>query len=258
MLSIIIPTLNEEYIVSDILECLKKQSFKDFEVILVDGNSNDKTKEIAKKYLKKLDLKVINSEIRNVGYQRNLGVNKSKYDTILFLDVDTSFSENFLEKSIKEFNDHNLKVAGCPLYPDSNNMIDKLFYFLFRNFMFIFYKYIGFNGCCIFVLKELHNKINGFDTSIKVGEDYDYSSRLKEYTKLNMLKNVKIKTSTRRFQKYGRLRTGLKVVAMGLYVLFVGKIRNDIFKYRFNDNLFYRSVNKKSPFKNQNNSKLYK
>ncbi len=50
MLSIIIPTLNEEKYLLGLLNSLKKQTYMDFEVIIADNNSKDRTKQIAKKH----------------------------------------------------------------------------------------------------------------------------------------------------------------------------------------------------------------
>lgn len=234
MLSIIIPVLNEGGFINQVLENLVSQSFKKFEVILVDGNSTDNSLKIIKSYLKKLDLRILNSKTRNVSYQRNLGAKNAKNERILFLDADCSFDNQFIEDSLQEISARKIEVSGARLYPDSNNLIDIIFYGGFRIFMVIFHSFIGLNGGCIFTLKELHNKIHGFDEEIKVGEDYDYTCRLKKYTKLKML-HTKIKTSTRRFHKNGRLRTGLKVVFMGFYILIFGKIKNNLFNYRFNE-----------------------
>ncbi len=234
MLSIVIPTLNEENYIHCLLECLSKQTFKNFEVIMVDADSDDNTVFNAKRFNKKLDLRIFKSDKRNVSFQRNLGLKMAKYDIVLFLDADTSFDDYFLEKALKEMREKNVNIAGCSVYPDSNNLIDLFFFAGFRIFIKFFYKYIGFNGCCIFTLKSLHNKINGFDDSIKVGEDFDYVRRLKKITKIYLLNSVKIKTSVRRFEKNGRLNTGIKILLIGFYNLFIGKITHDLFKYRFN------------------------
>ena len=50
MLSIIIPTYNEEYLLPKLLESIKKQNFTDYEIIVADNNSKDNTVKIARKY----------------------------------------------------------------------------------------------------------------------------------------------------------------------------------------------------------------
>jgi len=233
MLSIIIPSFNEEKYIGKLLECLKNQTFRDFEVLLVDS-SEDKTKEIAEKYRKILDLKIINSDKKNVSYQRNFGLKNAKNENLLFLDADTIFDEGFLENAVNEIKNRNIKIAGVLLYPCSSNILDKLFFSLFI-YLKALHKKIGLNGCCIFSLKSLHEKVKGFDEEILVSEDFDYTKRLRRFASINLLKSVSIKTSTRRFEKYGRLNTGIKIMLIGLYTLFFGKIKKDIFHYRLGD-----------------------
>ncbi len=234
MLSIVIPALNEEKYLPELLTCLKNQSYKDFEVIIVDGDSDDKTTEVVNQFKKFLKIRVINSKKRNVSFQRNLGLENSGQENILFLDADTKLDDYFIENSLKEIKSKNLKIAGARLYPDSKNYLDRLFFSLFRIYSALLHKYIGLNGCCIFTLKSLHKKINGFDESIKVGEDYDYTKRLGKFSEISLL-NTKIYTSVRRFEKKGRVRTGIKILLIGLYMNFVGVIKKDIFKYDFNE-----------------------
>ena len=234
MLSVIIPTLNEEKYLPILLNCLKNQRYKDFEVIIVDAHSNDKTKEVVKKFAD-LKVKVIDSEKRNVSYQRNLGVKNTENERILFLDADTRIQDDFLENALKEIEDNKIEIATCNIYPDSSHLIDKFFIFLFRIYLKSLYKIIGFNGCCLFTLKSLHNKVNGFDETIKVSEDFEYTKRLKKIAKLKLLKSTDVKISMRRFEKNGRLKTGLKILLIGIYIDFGGKIRNNFFNYKFNE-----------------------
>ena len=231
MLSIIIPALNEEKYLPNILNCLKNQTYKDFETIIVDAHSDDKTKEVAKSF-KQLKIKIINSEKRNVAYQRNLGVKNAKNERLLFLDADTKIPSDFLENSLKELNN---EIAACNIYPDSSHPVDIFFIWLFRIYLKALYKIIGFNGCSLFSLKSLHNKINGFDETIKVSEDFDYTKRIKKFAKLKLLKKPYVKISMRRFEKHGRLKTGLKILFIGIYIDSGGKIKNNFFNYKFNE-----------------------
>lgn len=95
--SIVIPALNEENYLPGLLEDLVKQSFSDFEVIVVDANSQDKTAVKAKEFSDKLDLKVINTPIRNVSVQRNMGAQAAQAEWILFMDADNHLPAHFLE-----------------------------------------------------------------------------------------------------------------------------------------------------------------
>src|SRR5579859_4713772 len=95
--SIVIPALNEEKDLPNLLEDLWKQSFQDFDAWVVDGNSEDKTAEIAKRF-QKIDPRfhLLKTPVRNVGHQRNLGAEKSKGNYILFFDADNLLPPNYL------------------------------------------------------------------------------------------------------------------------------------------------------------------
>lgn len=97
-ISIIIPAYNEEEEIGKCLESLDKQSFKDFEIIVVDDGSTDKTKEIVHKYK---NVKLIEGEHRGTAFSRNLGVEKSEGDILIFVDADMTFDKNYLKNLIK-------------------------------------------------------------------------------------------------------------------------------------------------------------
>ena len=90
MLSVIIPTYNEENYLGVLLECLKNQTFRDFEVIVADADSKDKTREIAKK----TDTKIVKGGRQAFG--RNNGAKSARGDILVFMDADLSFDNEFL------------------------------------------------------------------------------------------------------------------------------------------------------------------
>ena len=122
MISIIIPTFNEEKYLPKLLNCIKKQTYKNYEVIIADANSKDKTKAIAKKY----GCKTVKGGLPAVG--RNNGAKIAKDGILLFLDADVQFDKNFLENAVKEMKTRNLDAAGCYISPLSYNVIDKIFF----------------------------------------------------------------------------------------------------------------------------------
>jgi len=233
MLSIIIPTLNEEKYIGNLLECLKKQTFKDFEVMIIDGNSKDRTIQVINKNKKNLKLRIIDSKKRNISLQRNIGANKAKYNTLLFMDADNNLEKNFLEKLIKRFKASRSDIAGCLMKFDNSDFPYPLYCTIFNTYLRFmwFRKYI--NGCCIIIKKGLHKKIGGFNPRIKVSEDLDYSSRAAKYGKASLFTDILVTTSPRRFEREGLIIPAIKYVAIAFYIAFIGKITKNIFNYRF-------------------------
>lgn len=112
--SIIIPSLNEEKYLPLLLKDLSQQSFKNFEVIHVDANSEDKTREKAKQFLQKINLKIINVKKRGVGYQRNLGGKKAKGQYIIFMDADNRLPKNFLQDLYNQlYKNNQIDIFTC-------------------------------------------------------------------------------------------------------------------------------------------------
>ncbi|MFZ2970270.1 MAG: glycosyltransferase, partial [Minisyncoccia bacterium] len=177
ILSIVIPTKNEEKYLPKLLESIKMQTFSDYEIIVADNLSKDRTKEIAKKF----GCKVVRGGLP--GRARNLGAKVATGGIILFLDADTELkSRDFLEKAIYEFEERRLDI-GVPLIRLRGRDLDKL-YFDFWNkltklFQFSLTPFGG--GWCIFIKKEFHKKIKGFDEKITLGEDSDYVQRAVQY-----------------------------------------------------------------------------
>jgi glycosyltransferase involved in cell wall biosynthesis len=94
--SIIIPTYNQSSFLKKALDSVFNQTFKNFEIIVIDNHSNDKTSDIIKKYKKK----IIYKKIKNKGIlakSRNLGIKIAKGKWIAFLDSDDYWSHNKLD-----------------------------------------------------------------------------------------------------------------------------------------------------------------
>ncbi len=69
MLDIVIPTLNEEHYIGILLDCLDSQTNKNFNVYLSDGNSTDKTIEVAESFKGRLNINIVKCIKSGVAYQ---------------------------------------------------------------------------------------------------------------------------------------------------------------------------------------------
>lgn len=98
MISVIVPAYNAEDYIEECLQSLNIQTYKDFEVIVIDDGSNDKTKDVIKKYaLMDNRIRPYYNENHGVSYSRNFGLRRCNGEYITFVDSDDVVSETFLE-----------------------------------------------------------------------------------------------------------------------------------------------------------------
>jgi len=171
--SVIIPTLNEEQFIGDSLCSIRNQSFRDFEIIVVDGGSTDRTVEIAKEYADK----VVLAPGSKIGEARLIGVKEARGNIIVSTDADTIHPQNWLENLVRHFEDPEVVVVGGAIYPLNpsettlaytdglNTIANALHWFIGSNMAF---------------RKDVFEKAGGYPLLIK-GEDWSLSARLAKY-----------------------------------------------------------------------------
>ncbi|MDP2820934.1 MAG: glycosyltransferase [bacterium] len=232
LLSIVVPTLNEELYLPYLLASLSKQTFKNLEVIVADAGSKDKTREIAQKW----GAKIVNGGRPAKG--RNNGAKEARGDSILFLDSDVVLPDFFIEKLLYLYRKRNFNVASCFIDPISDKKIDEAIFGL-KNIYYTGMQVVKPQapGLCIFIEKHLHLKINGFDETIEMNEDWDYINRAGKFGKFDFLRELKIFESTRRFERDGYTKVLMQKILAGTYINLFGNIKRDnsLFSYCFGD-----------------------
>ncbi|MBU1922586.1 glycosyltransferase, partial [Patescibacteria group bacterium] len=170
--SIIIPSLNEEKYLPHLLSDLADQSFQDFEVIVVDGHSDDNTVKTAKTFSRRLSLKIVNSSRRHVCVQRNLGAKSAKADTFIFMDADNRLPPYFLQGIKYRLESSPADIATCWLQSDHDSTKDKNIS-LAINYAHELLK----NSKAPIMMESLvisshqaFHKIGGFDENVNLGE----------------------------------------------------------------------------------------
>lgn len=201
MISVVIPALNEENYLPLLLKSLKQQEGVDYEIIVADGYSSDRTRDIARSN----GCRIVRGGSASEG--RNAGARVAKGDSIFFFDADVIIPERrFLYDCIKEMNAQNLDIATCYCRGCDGPIIDRKLHDAYNILVKLAQRVypIG-HGYCIIVGKSLHKKTGGFDTGIKIAEDIDYVKRASKMGRFGMI-NGTVLVSTRRLQNDGRLR----------------------------------------------------
>lgn len=204
--SVIIPTLNEEQYLPKLLACLAAQTLRDFEVIVVDGKSEDKTKEKAEEFQKDFPLAFLEVDKRNVSFQRNTGAAYAKGNILIFLDADTQVDKDFILQLSAAFAKKNTHLLLPSITPDEKTRKAKMLISLVTSFIRAS-QYYGrplSTGGNFFVDKESFQKVGGFDEHIFISEDHDFIHRAyKKGIKAKIVKFPKVIVSMRRIQVEG-------------------------------------------------------
>ncbi len=203
--SIVIPAYNEEKYLRFTLLALKKQSFTDFEVIVVDNASTDNTAKVAKLF----GARVVREDRKGVSYARNAGAEAANGKVLIFIDADTTASTDLVKAYVDAFKEKVVAATG-PILPLEKT--GKLMEAEYKAVSVFFVKsaiklgrpsIIGSNFA---VLADSFKKAGGFDVKLKTYEDWDLSMRLKKLGKIVYVDDAVAKTSARRIMKWGVLK----------------------------------------------------
>lgn len=202
--SIIIPAFNEEKTVEKTLKALKNQTFKDFEIIVKDGGSTDRTVELAKKYADKI---VCKSDF-SAADARNQGADYAKGIFLVFVDADTELPRDTLERFAQLIQNKEIVGGSCRKIPQDGDLIDRMIYeFVNISTFFSYYLHIGgAHGNCMLIRKSVFNAIDGFNPKIKIAEEQELVRKARKFGKFAFLLDIGVFESARRIQAWGKLK----------------------------------------------------
>src|SRR3989344_6833368 len=120
-ISVVVITYNEEDNINNCLNSLINLDYdrKNYEILVVDS-SNDNTKSIVKEFKQ---VRLISSENKGYGIQRNLGIKNSKYNLIAFTDADCIVPKSWLKDLISEVKDYDC-LGGRIKDPEGTKLIE--------------------------------------------------------------------------------------------------------------------------------------
>jgi glycosyltransferase involved in cell wall biosynthesis len=221
-LSIVIPTKNEEKHLPKLLDTVKAQTFTDYEVIVADAHSTDRTREVAASF----GARVVEGGMPGPG--RNSGAVHATGEIIAFFDADVQLpSSRFLGDCIEEMDKKGLDVATCKVKPLSRRPVDRALHETYNAYAIATEKINPHApGFCILVRRHAHVGIKGFDEEVVFAEDHDYVQRAaKRVHRFGILRSHPIAVSVRRLDKEGRLGIALKYIFGELHMLTKGSMK---------------------------------
>lgn len=187
--SIIIPCYNIEKYISKTLESVLKQTFQNFEIVLIDDGSKDNTGKILDDYSKKdKRIKVIHKINEGVSQARNVGIENAVGEYVYFLDGDDLIENNLLEKANEVFKNNKVEIFSFGfnmIYENGeikrkyssekyNSQIIKS-----KEFLSLFFnKIIGQNMCSFIVKREVIQDKIFFTKGLERGEDLEFQIKM--------------------------------------------------------------------------------
>ncbi|MDQ3395810.1 MAG: TIGR04283 family arsenosugar biosynthesis glycosyltransferase [Bacteroidota bacterium] len=208
MVSVIIPTLNEEAIIAKTLLSVMSQKGA-FEVIVSDGGSSDNTMEIVKTFPQ---VKVTYSP-KGRALQMNAGAEIARGEHLLFLHADTLLLPSAILKIVDSLKNNNVIGGSFFLKFDSENYALK-FYSLFSKINHLLFTY---GDQAFFIKNEAFRVLNGFKDMV-IMEDVEIQQRLRKLGRFIKLDQAVI-TSGRRFLRRGVIYQQLQNIALVMLYL---------------------------------------
>lgn len=165
--SVIIPAFNSEKTIAATLESVKNQIHKNFEVIIINDGSTDKTADICRNFIEKHALphwQIINQSNRGVSFARDHGISLSKSDFLFFLDSDDTWEQQKISKTLHFMQEHDLDICGENLRSSRLKIKIKKIEILSKN---------PFVTSSVCLKKNIYIKNQGFKLDQKYSEDYN-------------------------------------------------------------------------------------
>ena len=183
LVSVILPTHNRVSLLKKAIDSVLLQTEQDFELVIVDDASTDKTSELLNEFIKTdARIKVIKNRVAmGGGSARNAGIFASKGKWVAFLDDDDEWFENKLSLQLKQINLSPAAVAcSCDYEHHYPFGLIKKFVLPERVTLNELYygNLLGGASMCL-CSRNVLEAIKGFDTKLKSGQDWDLWVRLR-------------------------------------------------------------------------------
>lgn len=207
MISVIVPTYNEEASIEECLKSLCSQTIprNEYEIIVVDGNSKDRTREIAKAYADEVFIQTS----KKVGGARNDGVLRARGEIVATTDADCFIPPDWLSKIRKDFEKHDIVQLYGTVYPKEGGIKNRLSLIGANMFSMIGY-YTGSLyytlGCNTAFDKKAFIDAGMYRT-IDAGDDLEIAKRMLKLGRVKLDTSLKVGFSMRRYQQFGTLKS---------------------------------------------------
>lgn len=194
LVSIIMPVYNRVNIIPTAIYSVLQQTYKNFELIIIDDGSTDDTVNQIK-FFDDDRIKVLqNKEQKGVSYSRNKGLAHSKGKYIMYLDSDNDWDERYIQATVGAFtklDDADAVYSGQLIYSGNRNNLESIRFAALNKSLLQNKNYVDLNAYAH--TRKMYEEYGGFDESLRRYVDWDlilnYASKAKTYSVPIILSN---------------------------------------------------------------------
>ncbi|MGI9326339.1 MAG: glycosyltransferase [Pseudomonadales bacterium] len=202
-ISVVIPAHNEENYLPKCLTAISKsrdQHSLDVETVVVLNRCTDRTEQIASEF----GAKIVREDTKNIARIRNVGVRASNSHIVVTIDADSYMAQGTLDEILELLSNPKIVAGGADFQPERKSIPILLSYGISK----LMAKRAGGSMALYWFRRPAFEAIGGFDEKRPLGEDIDFSSRLRTYAEsigceYSMLKSSHVVTSCRKFDQFG-------------------------------------------------------
>ena len=180
LVTVVIPCYNQAHFLGEAIESVLSQSYKRFEIVVVDDGSTDDTSEVATRYPR---VRCIRQENQGLSGARNTGIGHARGEYLVFLDADDRLLPEALEAGVRELGAHpecafvsgrcnNIGPDGSPLKDPPRLHVEGDHYLALLRRCYIW------PPAVVMFRRWVFEAVGGFDTSLRSSEDYDMYLRI--------------------------------------------------------------------------------
>jgi glycosyltransferase involved in cell wall biosynthesis len=225
MLSVVVPAYNEEALIVDCIDSIKAAAkfsrIKPYEIVVVDNASTDNTANRARG----LGARVVSEKHKGITRARQAGFKAAQHPIIAFIDADNVIPHDWIKYALMALHGKDVVAASGPIvYRDLSvykRIVSFVFYLVAKGAHQVFPMIQGGN----FILKKSAlEQVDGFNTKIDFyGEDTDTAVRLSKVGKVKFDLDMWAYSSSRRMDKEGFTKTGIRYILNWAYIWVWGR-----------------------------------
>lgn len=201
LISVIIPAYNEDKYIRTTLHSIKRQTYPNKEIIVVNNASIDLTSQKIKPYT----YKELYLEQKGISFAKNNGAKRAKGEILIFVDADSILRKDLLEKVFEAYEEGFIAGIAKACF-DKQKFMAKLYthsQYITRTLL------LKIPAAFLYIRKKEFFELGGFNPELKLAEDVDLASKIKEKygrSSIKILDKTGIITSARRFEQKGYIK----------------------------------------------------